>query len=86
MSVQSSPIACCGFSCRIRTFFLCTASTGFVKVTFFLSLSLFIFIYMFFFLLCRLLHNDQNNSGFRQIGRIGNIIGFILALRRPFAE
>lgn len=49
------------------------------------SVPFYIYLYVFF-LLCRLLHNDQNNSGFRQIGRIGNIIGFILALRRPFAE
>lgn len=37
------------FRAEFALFFLCTASTGFVKVTFFLSLSLFIFIYTFFF-------------------------------------
>lgn len=35
MSVRSLPIAYLGFSCRVPTYFMCTASTGFVKAFFF---------------------------------------------------
>lgn len=71
MSVRSLPIAYLGFSCRVPTYFMCTASTGFVKA---------------FFLCIRVPAQQLEHFQAYSDRAHWAHIGCILALWRPFAE
>lgn len=82
MSVQSSPIACCGFSCRIRTFFFVHGKHRVCKSHLFsFSVPFYIYLYVFFCCAgcCTMI---RTTPGFVKSGALGTS----LALSLPFED